>query len=149
MTADAARAAALRAALGDQAVDELLGAASAVGRAYLPGDEDLVFGFVQRALARLKQEGRNRGLLFPKYDQDYRRMFDYMDGDGAVWVLRPGDGPGEVPADPAWFTDHDAGDPERAYFQVAEGAETAIMLAFLEAVAALKLKASGSPPAAR
>jgi hypothetical protein len=117
---------------------DLLAAARAVGRAYLPGDEDLAFGFVQRALVHLQQAGRPRGLLFPKFDAEYRRMFDYMDGEGTVWVLCAAD----VAVDPAWFVDHDAGDPERPYFQVAEGAETRIVQAFLDALAALKASRS-------
>lgn len=121
--------------LHDQAfVEDMHDAARGVGRAYLPGSEDLVFGFVQRVLVRLQQAGRPRGLLFPKFDAEYRRMFDYMDGEGGVWVLLAAD----VKADPAWFTDHDAGDPEQAYFQVSEGAETRIVQAFLDALDELK-----------
>lgn len=127
---------ALRARLGDALVDDFLFAAEAVGQAYLPGDEDLVFGFVQRMLARLKQEGRNRGLLFPKFDADYNRLFDYFDPDGTIWVIRAA----QVPCQPGWFVDHDAGDPERAYFGLTPGASTAIAHAFLAALAALKAR---------
>lgn len=133
----ARRAASLRDTLGPEVVDDFLAAAATVGRSFLPGDEDLVFGFVQRMLARLKQAGRNRGLLYPKFDAHYNRMFDYMDADGAIWVLRPGEGRGEVPHRPGWFVEHDAGDPERQYYGLTPGAELAIALAFLEAWADL------------
>lgn len=134
------RAESLGRTLGREVVDDFLAAAHLVGRTYLPGDEDLVFGFVQRLLTRLKLEGRNRGLLFPKYDAEYNRLFDYMDADGTVWVLRHGDGPGEVPEGRAWFHEHDAGDPERPYFGLEPGAELEIPLAFLEAWAALRAR---------
>lgn len=134
----ARRAETLRHQIGEEVVEDFLSAASAVGRTYLPGDEDLVFGFLQRMLTRLKQEGRNRGLLFPKLDATYNRMFDYMDADGSIWVLRPGSGEGEVPHRPSWFLEHDAGDPERLYFGLAPGAELEISLAFLEAWATLR-----------
>ncbi len=142
----AGRAETLRRTLGAEVVDDFLAAAAMVGSAYLPGDEDLVFGFVQRMLARLKLAGRNRGLLYPKFDAHYNRMFDYMDADGAIWVLRPGDGPGEVPNRPSWFHEHDAGDPERRYFGLVPGAELAIALAFLAAWADLRAR-QVSPPA--
>ena len=124
--------------LGREVVDDFLFGARLAGTSYLPGDEDLVFGFMQRVLARLKQEGRNRGLLFPKLDAEYRRLFDYMGPDGTIWVLRPGDGHGEVPNRPEWFHAHDAGDPDRPYFGLNPGAELAIPLAFLAAWAALR-----------
>lgn len=136
----AGRAEALRRSLGVEVVDDFLSAAASVGRSYLPGDEDLVFGFVQRMLARLKQADRNRGLLYPKFDAHYNRMFDYMDADGSIWVLRPGDGPGEVPHEPGWFHEHDAGDPERRYFGLTPGAEHEIALAFLAAWADLRAR---------
>ena len=116
--------------------EDLHAAARQVGRAYLPGGEDLVYGFIQRVLVRSQQAGRPRGLLFPKFTPDYQRMFDYMDGEGGVWVLQAAD----VTIDPAWFAEHDAGDPEQTYFQVAEGAGGAIVQAFLDALDALKAR---------
>lgn len=128
--------ASLRRALGAELVDDLVAGADAAGTQFLPGDEDLAFGFLQRVLARLKQDGRNRGLLFPKYDADYRRLFDYMDADGAIWVLRPE----ALGVDPAWFREQEVGDPERTYHELAPGAARAIVAAFLQALADLKAR---------
>ena len=118
----------LKRALGADLVDDFLAAAGQVGRSYMVGDEDLVFGFLQRVLAQLKRDDKNYGLVFPKYDERFRRMYDYFDGGGRIVVIRPGD---DMAIDPAWTR------PREGYFEVAEGAETAIVLAFLEAYARL------------
>jgi len=133
-------------ALGPEEVTLFLTTAPNTGRMHLPGGEDLVFGFIQRVLIRMQQDGHYRGRIFPKFDATYQRMFDYMDADGTVWVVRPGDGPGEVPNRLEWFRDQDLDDPEQAYFEVVEGADTAIVLAFLEALAHLKGKQKGAAP---
>jgi hypothetical protein len=134
----AGRIAALRPILGTEVVDDFLRAAAEVGRGYLPGDEDLVFGLLQRVLGRMQQGGRHYGRIFPKFDGHFNRYFDFCGPDGTIWVMRPGAGRGAVPHDPAWFRDLEAGDPERAYYEVVPGAATAIVVAFLEAWASLR-----------
>jgi hypothetical protein len=118
----------LRAELGAGLVDDFLAAAGQVGRSYMAGDEDLVFGFLQRVLAQLKREDKNYGLIFPKFDERFKRMYDYFDGGGRIVVIRPGE---DLPIDPAWTR------PVEGYFEVAEGAERAIVLTFLAAYARL------------
>lgn len=127
----------LRRSLGADLVDDLVFGAEAAGTQFLPGDEDLTFGFLQRVLTRLKREGRNRGLLFPKVDGEFRRYFDYMDADGAIWVVWPH----AVGVDPAWFREQEVGDPERTYHELAPGAAPAIVAGFLRALADLKGRA--------
>lgn len=118
----------LRSTLGADLVADFLSAAGQVGRSYMVGDEDLVFGFLQRVLAQLKRDDKNYGLIFPKYDERFRRMYDYFDGGGRIVVIRPGE---DMAIDPAWTR------PMEGYFEVAEGAETAIVAAFLAAYARL------------
>lgn len=136
------RVEALRARLGAERVDEWLVATHAVGTASLPGDEDLAFGFVQRVLMHLKNHrDRNCGMLFPKVDAEYRRFFDYFDGDGRIFLIFPGDGPDQMRYDPAWFRPMDLGFGYEQYYEVVPGAELAIVVAFLEAYAALQAAA--------
>ncbi|MDB5096285.1 MAG: hypothetical protein JWM80_706 [Cyanobacteria bacterium RYN_339] len=118
----------LRERLGVALVQDFLAAAGQVGRSYMVGDEDLVFGFLQRVLAHLKRDDKNYGLIFPKFDERYKRMYDYFDGGGRIVVIRPGE---DLVIDPAWTR------PKEGYFEVTEGAETQIVLAFLAAYARL------------
>lgn len=125
----------LRDRLGDRLVDDFLAAASEVGRSYLTGDEDLVFGFLQRVLAHLRNSGRNYGLIFPKRDRHYRPMFDYFDGDGRIFVIYPGAGsPDQLPIEPAWVV------PVESYYEVSERATREIALAFLRVYAHLRFE---------
>jgi hypothetical protein len=120
----------LRQQLGDPHVDAFLGAAKLVGRSYLSGDEDLVFGFIQRVLVHLRNAGTGYGLIFPKLDQAYRRLFDYFDGDGRIFVIYPGsDRPDMLPIDPSWVVS--LGD----YYEVPEDKAPEIILAFLSVYA--------------
>lgn len=131
------RLAALRARLGAQRVDALVEAAAAVGTANLPGDEAPIFGFLQRILLHLRNQDRGQGMLFPKTDAEYRRFYDYFDGEGRIVAIAPGDGPEQMRIDPAWvrpMPGMPAGEP---YFEVAPGAGGEIVAAFLEAYAAM------------
>jgi hypothetical protein len=114
----------LRSSLGDALVEDFLAAAGQAGRSYMVGDEDLVFGFLQRVLAQLKREDKNYGLIFPKFDERFKRMYDYFDGGGRIVVIRPGE---DLAIDPAWTR------PVEGWFEVREGAERSIVLAFLAA----------------
>jgi hypothetical protein len=128
----------LRRQLGDAHVDAFLGAAGLVGRSYLSGDEDLVFGFIQRVLAHLRNQGTSYGLIFPKFDQAYRRLFDYFDGEGRIFVIYPGcDGPDMLCIDSAWVV------PMGDYYEVPEAQAPNIMLAFLAVYAHLRFNHTG------
>ncbi|MEB3197760.1 MAG: hypothetical protein VKP62_11205 [Candidatus Sericytochromatia bacterium] len=112
-----------------------LDAAHQVGRTHLPGTDQPVFAFIQRVLARLSQAGEGQGLLFPKQDGlTYAPFFDYCDAQGNIWVLREGPSPGAVPFLAHWFREVDLGDPEMTYFELNDGAEREVALAFLEAL---------------
>lgn len=128
-----ARADRLRERFGGTLVDDFLMAGGQVGRSYLSGDEDLVFGFLQRVLAHLRIQDKRYGLIFPKIDRAYRRMFDYFDGDGRIFVIYPGtDGPDMLPVLPEWT--RDLGD----YHEIPEEYAADIVLAFLEVYAHLR-----------
>ncbi|MEB3222576.1 MAG: hypothetical protein VKS61_10905 [Candidatus Sericytochromatia bacterium] len=129
----------LREVLGATLVDAVLEGAGHVGGARLPGNEDPVFGFLQRILTRLDREGRGVGLLFPKRDGlTYEPFFDFCDATGTIWVLRRGPGRGGVDVDAGWLTECDLGDPEMAYYELRPGAAEAIAGRFLAALASLR-----------
>ena len=126
----------VRAQLGDELVDDFLHAAHEVGRAYLTSDESLVFGFIQRVLLHMRNQGRNRGLLFPKLDERYRPMFDYFDGEDRIAVITVDD----MPLDPAWIAEREG------YFEVPLEQARPILLAFLTAYVNLRVRSAGAPP---
>ena len=129
----------LRTRLGDRLVDDFLNASGVVGRSYLSGDEDLVFGFIQRVLAHLRIQGTNYGLIFPKRDETYQPMFDYFDGDGRIFVIYPGDdGPDKLPISADWV--HSMGE----YFEVPEAKTREIVWAFLAVYAHLRFDHEGA-----
>jgi hypothetical protein len=140
-TLDADRLERLRAAVGAERVDAMLEAARQAGDSYLPGDQDPVFGFIQRALIQLKNSGRNCGLIFPKQDPEFRRFVDYFDGEGRIIVIRPGDEPGGMHIEPGWVRPAEQSHPDCPFFEVAPGMAEAIMAAFLEAYAAMRARA--------
>ncbi|MEB3329988.1 MAG: hypothetical protein VKQ33_12210 [Candidatus Sericytochromatia bacterium] len=125
--------------LGASFVEALLDGARAAGGARLPGNEDPVFGFLQRVLTHLDRAGRGVGLLFPKRDAlTYEPFFDFCDAAGAIWVLRKGEGRGGLLEEPGWLLEEDLGDPEMTYFTLRPGAAEAIAVRFLEALASLR-----------
>jgi hypothetical protein len=132
----------LREALGAPFVEAMLEGARAAGVARLPGNEDPVFGFVQRVLTQLDHAGRGLGLIFPKRDgATYEPLFDFCDASGAIWVLRKGKGRGCVKEEPGWLVELDLGDPEMTYFALQPGAAEAIAIAFMQALASLRTPA--------
>lgn len=128
---------ALRAQLGPERVDALLEAAGLVGASYLPGEEDPVFGFLQRILIHLKNQDRNQGMLFPKTDEEYKRFYDYFDGEGRIMKIEPGAG---MAVDPGWVRLMPDLPADHPFYEVAPGAGPAIVTAFLEAYAVLRAR---------
>jgi hypothetical protein len=127
-------------ALGHERVDAMLEAAEAAGGSYLPGDQEPVFGFIMRALISLKNGGRNYGLVFPKQDGGFKRFIDYFDGEGGIYIIYPGTGPGEMRMDPEWIRPAAESHPDCPFFEVAPGAGPLMMASFLEAYAALRTR---------
>lgn len=137
MESNDTRIARLRERLGAEKVDAVLQAADAVGASYLPGDQNRTFGLIQRVLVHLKNRDHNLGMIFPKTDAQYRPFFDYNDGTGRIFVIEPGDGPGQLAMRDDWFREMDLGQSDITYYEVVPGRQVEIMLAFLEAYAQL------------
>ena len=131
----------LKARLGDRRVDAMLEAAHATAGSYLPEEHHPAFGFLQRALIHLKNSGRNCGLIFPKVDITYTRFIDYFDGEDRIFVIYPGDGPGQMRLDQGWLRPSPESHPDCAFWEVVPGMETELMLSFLEAYAELRARA--------
>lgn len=129
----------LYARLGQPRVDAMLEAARKAGDSYLPGDQDPLFGFIQRALIQLKNSGRNYGLIFPKQDPEFHRFVDYFDGEGGIYLIYPeGDEPGCMRIDRDWIRPAAESHPDCPFFEVAPGKAEAIMASFLDAYAELR-----------
>lgn len=131
------RLADLRTRLGAKRVDAMLEAAGVVGASNLPGEETPIFGFLQRVLLHLRNHDRGQGMIFPKTDAEYKRFYDYFDGEGRIVAIVPGDGPEDMRVDPGWVRPMAGMPADQPYFEVAPGAGPLIVTAFLEAYAAM------------
>ncbi|MEB3283906.1 MAG: hypothetical protein VKN33_01285 [Candidatus Sericytochromatia bacterium] len=130
--------------------DAFLSAGHRVGHSHLPGNEHPLFGFLQRVLVHLNQQGISAGLLFPKIDgRSYEPIFDYVDTDGTIWVLRVGPEPGQVRYLPEWFIEEDLGDPEMTYYRATPESVPKILASFLDSLMFLRKKQLTSLPHSR
>lgn len=139
-----ARIARLKAQLGATRVEAMLEAARATAGSYLPGEHHPAFGFIQRALIHLKNEGRNCGLIFPKVDGTYQRFIDYFDGEDRIFVIYPGDAPDQIRLDPNWLRESPLSHPDCTFYEVVPGMEIPLMLAFMEAYAVMRAEAESA-----
>lgn len=139
------RIARLTTQLGAGRVEAMLEAARATAGAYLPGEHHPAFGFIQRALIHLKNDGRNCGLIFPKVDGHYQKFIDYFDGEDRIFVIYPGsDAPDRIRLDESWLRESPQSHPDCPFFEVVPGCEVELMLSFLEAYAHMRGQAEAT-----
>lgn len=138
------RLADLRTRLGAARVDSMIEAAGNVGSANLPFEEAPIFGFLQRILLHLRNNDRPQGMLFPKTDAEYKRFYDYFDGEGRIVAIVPGEGPEDMTVDPTWVRHMPELPADQPFYEVVPGAGPLIVAAFLEAYAAMLARGAGT-----